>query len=364
MLNEISLKPVDFTSIEYHDSLFQSGFWAYFKAHLEKGSQAFIVGYEDKEFPLVIIQRKINNEYCYIYAPRAPQIDLPEELQGFFLESLSKKLISFIPERTVFIRFDTIWETPYTDKSFFTDDMQWKGPPRSTIREIRMNYFTKEKRIRKAPGDHLPTDTVHIDLTENEDKIFSRMRPNTRNSIRRAYRQDVTVKTCSEEYLPDWYSLYFETAQRKGFKAHEYNYFSRLIRSKNNFKRKVNDQSIVPEFKLLMAFSQKDLLAGMILGIYGNYSYYLFAGSSLIKREYMPNYKLQWKAIETAKGSNCRTYDLFGIPPYRDPNHVQSGLYTFKTGLGGEIIHYRGCWDYPLIDYEYAIVRNREITLQ
>ena len=155
MIDEITLKSVDFTSIEFYDSLFQSGFWAYFKAHIEKGAQTFIVEYEKIKFPLVIIQRRISNEYCYIYAPRAPQIDLPEELQGLFLESLSKKLIPFIPEKTVFIRYDTIWETPYNDESFFTDDMQWKGPPRNTIREIRMNYFTGEKLLRKAPGDHL-----------------------------------------------------------------------------------------------------------------------------------------------------------------------------------------------------------------
>jgi lipid II:glycine glycyltransferase (peptidoglycan interpeptide bridge formation enzyme) len=61
----------------------------------------------------------------------------------------------------------------------------------------------------------------------------------------------------------------------------------------------------------------------------------------------MAPYALQWKAMEDARAAGCLEYDLFGIPPRDDPNHPMAGLYRFKTGFGGTIIHRNGSWDYP-----------------
>jgi lipid II:glycine glycyltransferase (peptidoglycan interpeptide bridge formation enzyme) len=60
----------------------------------------------------------------------------------------------------------------------------------------------------------------------------------------------------------------------------------------------------------------------------------------------MAPYALQWQAIRDAKAANCSSYDFFGIPPNEDPNHPMAGLYRFKTGFGGKIIHRPGSWDY------------------
>jgi lipid II:glycine glycyltransferase (peptidoglycan interpeptide bridge formation enzyme) len=60
----------------------------------------------------------------------------------------------------------------------------------------------------------------------------------------------------------------------------------------------------------------------------------------------MPSFALQWKAMEDAKAAGCTQYDLFGIPPTADPKHPMAGLYLFKTGFGGRIIHRPGSWDF------------------
>ncbi|MFZ0241642.1 MAG: peptidoglycan bridge formation glycyltransferase FemA/FemB family protein [Desulfobacterales bacterium] len=44
----------------------------------------------------------------------------------------------------------------------------------------------------------------------------------------------------------------------------------------------------------------------------------------------------------------------------KDPDHPYSGLYRFKTGFGGKIIHQSGSWDYPLDAAGYKIFRNSE----
>ena len=62
----------------------------------------------------------------------------------------------------------------------------------------------------------------------------------------------------------------------------------------------------------------------------------------------MPNHALQWAAIRMAKKAGCRYYDLFGIPPENDPNHPMYGLFRFKTGFGGDVVHRYGCYDVVL----------------
>ncbi len=353
-MEHLTLTPVDFSKLHFYDSLFQSGFWAYFKSYHEKDADAFIVSYRNRSFPLVTIHRDIGRGHTYTYAPRAPQIDLTEDEQGPFLENLARELVPRLPSSSVFIRFDTIWNSPYDTGNFYTDRNQWEGPPRKRVREIRMNYFTETKNLRKSSTDLLPPDTILLDLEWGEEELFMDMRPNTRNCIRRAAKKGVAVQDASIEYLPEWYSLYLETAHRKKFDYFEYDYFHSLFTSAHSFGMKVSDRYIVPEFHLLLANGGKDILSGMILGIYGNTAYYLYAGSSTHKRDHMPNYRLQWEAIKMAKEIGCRNYDLFGIPPNENPEHRQHGLFRFKTGFGGSIVHNRGCWDYPVKEEEYT----------
>jgi lipid II:glycine glycyltransferase (peptidoglycan interpeptide bridge formation enzyme) len=71
----------------------------------------------------------------------------------------------------------------------------------------------------------------------------------------------------------------------------------------------------------------------------------------------MAPYALQWQAIQDARAAGCTEYDLYGIPPREDPAHPMAGLYRFKTGFGGRIIHRSGSWDYP-----YRSVRKNLFT--
>jgi lipid II:glycine glycyltransferase (peptidoglycan interpeptide bridge formation enzyme) len=69
---------------------------------------------------------------------------------------------------------------------------------------------------------------------------------------------------------------------------------------------------------------------------------------------------LQWEAIKAAKTAGCRTYDFYGIPPVEDPDHPMAGLYRFKTGFGGQLRHYAGCWDIPFRPVLYRLYRLAE----
>jgi lipid II:glycine glycyltransferase (peptidoglycan interpeptide bridge formation enzyme) len=75
---------------------------------------------------------------------------------------------------------------------------------------------------------------------------------------------------------------------------------------------------------------------------HGRQGWYLYGASSNVKRNLMPSYALQWAAMRDLRVEGCLSYDLFGIPPYAEAGHPMFGLYQFKTGFGGRIVHTPG----------------------
>jgi len=112
---------------------------------------------------------------------------------------------------------------------------------------------------------------------------------------------------------------------------------------------------------LYLAEHEGDLLAGIVTLFRGREAVYLYGASSDKKRNLMAPYALQLKAMEDSKAAGCVEYDLFGIPPNEDPSHPMAGLYRFKTGFGGRIIHRSGSWDFPCRPFLYRLFRSAEI---
>ena len=113
-----------------------------------------------------------------------------------------------------------------------------------------------------------------------------------------------------------------------------------------------------PQYRLLLAIHEGEILGGIVVAFYKNQARYLYGASGNQKRNLMPNYALQWRAIQLAIELGCDTYDLFGIPPRYDPRHRFAGLYQFKTGFGGTIVHRHGCWDVVLRLPTYTVFRG------
>ncbi|TAH54877.1 MAG: peptidoglycan bridge formation glycyltransferase FemA/FemB family protein [Treponema sp.] len=355
-------------------SLFQSPFWARFQSLRGIDARMFTVHPEPGiagcdpsgavcdpvgVFPLLVLIREGPAGMRYAYVPRGPEVELEEGERGSFLEQLSLALAPLLEGGIACIRYDTAFDSPYTDRESWSSSGQWKGAPRAQIRELRMNFGTEYRALRKAPRDHLCPDTVILDLRSTEDEILSRMRQTTRNSIRRALKSGAEFRVRGAEWLPEWYRLYRETAERKGFYFDEPEYFFSLL-SCSFAGGRAGAGGLVPRFAVISAEKDGIPLAGCIIAAYGKHGYYMYAGSSTVMRECMPNYGIQLEAIRWLKSQGCETYDLMGVPPNGDPNHSMYGLYTFKTGLGGSLVHYTGCWDWPLDDEQYILFRNAE----
>jgi lipid II:glycine glycyltransferase (peptidoglycan interpeptide bridge formation enzyme) len=247
-----------------------------------------------------------------------------------------------------FLRFDLPWQSPYAREG--------EAEPPNRVRELRMNFGTESRNLRKAPTDVQPTHTLLIDPQQSDKALLAGMRPKTRYNIRLAARRGVVVEDRPHADLAAWYELYRDTMERKGLTVHEYRYFEALFRADEN---EDDDHGAV---RLLLARRGEELLAGMILALYGDYAVYLYGASSQRRRSLMPAYRLQWHAIRTAAEAGCRAYDMFGIPADEHASHPMHGLLRFKTGFGGRRLTRRGCWDYPYSEELYREVTGRELA--
>ena len=78
---------------------------------------------------------------------------------------------------------------------------------------------------------------------------------------------------------------------------------------------------------------------------FGKTAYYLFGGSTDVKRDLMPNYLLHWRAMLDFRALACDRYDWWGVPEEPAADHPWFGLYRFKTGFGGETVRYIGLYE-------------------
>jgi lipid II:glycine glycyltransferase (peptidoglycan interpeptide bridge formation enzyme) len=168
--------------------------------------------------------------------------------------------------------------------------------------------------------------------------------------------------------LDEFYELYTATSKRDGIALHPKAYYRRLFElaaADMGVPRTIEgspraDGRPRADIRLWVARHEGQALAAIVTLFYGEEAVYLYGASGDEKRNLMPAYALQWAAMKAAKESGCLRYDLYGIPPSDDPGHPMAGLYRFKTGFGGDLLHYAGSWDYVYKPLAYAILSMAE----
>ncbi|MEE4197381.1 MAG: peptidoglycan bridge formation glycyltransferase FemA/FemB family protein [Bacteroidales bacterium] len=361
----IERKPTE--SLHRRRVLPQTSYWARVKEKQGYQPRAFTVETEPVSLQkhslkedLLIIIRTIGKEGSVAYIPYGPDIELPEEEQGVFLEELSEALRPYLPSDCIFIRYDLSWASPWQDdEDCYNESGVWLGPPEIRLQELRMNFDTQNWNLRKAPSDILPSHTLFLNLKKDKDELLQSMKSKTRYNIRLSHRKGVRVKDVSADNLWIWHKLYQETAIRNGIAYQDIHHFKTILETR------AEDTASPAEVHMLLAEEEEeeeDPLAALLMVISGGRATYLYGASTTKKRNLMGTYALQWEAICKAKSKGCKEYDFFGISPTPDKAHPMYGLYRFKKGFGGSEYHRQGCWDYPLQEEAYEIYRSVEIS--
>ena len=199
-------------------------------------------------------------------------------------------------------------------------------------------------------------NTIHIDLARPDDDMLMAMSANTRRKIRAAYKKEVTIRAAGLDDLPTLYRLYQVTGQRDGFLIRPFDYYQRAWQT---FMRAGLAHAFIAEY-------QGKAIAQLILFHFGRKCWYFYGASSNEERNRMPNYALQWEAIQWAKSQGYAIYDMWGAPDVFDESDRLWGVYRFKRGFRGQVIRYIGAWDYaprPLLYRAYAEIMPRLLQM-
>jgi lipid II:glycine glycyltransferase (peptidoglycan interpeptide bridge formation enzyme) len=139
--------------------------------------------------------------------------------------------------------------------------------------------------------------------------------------------------------------MYAETSVRDGF----------VIRPEEYYLRVWNYFMDAGMAEVLLAEVSGEMIAGLILFFTGSRAWYLYGMSRQTQREKMPNYLLQWRAMQTARDHGCTNYDLWGAPDQFTEDGPMWGVFRFKEGLGGQVVRFIGAWDYAARPNLYRI---------
>lgn len=344
----------------------QTEFWASFKgAHgwtpyyfrVKEGKIELISSQEDvppselsADNLLTVLVREFSlkvKRFSIAYIPMAPEY--PDDrnvdsLQKDFLSSLESTAIllkPFLPKNTICIRFD-----PAVDFNSCEERDEWNQ---------KASFICKKLSIKKAPVAIQPPDTTILSLNKNEDEILASMKSKWRYNIRLASKKGVAVtKHFAQDAdfnnaFEEFYALFEQTSRRDGVSFHQKSYYLDLLkRGAPDSEKSSSENKRKPLITLYLAKHEGEPLAGIITLFCGREAVYLYGASGNIKRNLMPAYLLQWTAIQDAKKYGCPVYDFYGMPPTDDEKHPMHGLYLFKTGFGGAIVHRPGSYDAQL----------------
>jgi lipid II:glycine glycyltransferase (peptidoglycan interpeptide bridge formation enzyme) len=348
----LRVEPAGLEVLAANRSLLQSRFWAEFRRRLGWEPRAFRVEAGGRGLGLLVLVRPLPLRQRLAYVPHGPETPGPELENGPFLAALAAALRPHL-KGCLFLRYDLPWAGEREGEEAAS------GACEAGLRAAG---------LRKAPMDIQPPDTVILDLGYEEESLLAAMKAKTRYNIGLAAKKGVRVEEGGAADLPAWYELYRQTARRDRIALHDYEYYRRQFELAQGGagagprSGAGSNAGAAPELKLLLARHEGDLLAGILVAVHGRAATYLYGASSDAKRNLMPAYALQWEAIRLARRRGCLTYDLFGIPPSADPSHPMYGLYRFKTGFGGRMVHRPGCWDFAYRRAGYAAYAAAELA--
>ncbi len=229
-----------------------------------------------------------------------------------------------------------------------------------------------------APMHLLAEHLWLLKLDRSEEEILMAMRKTTRNLIRRAEKEGVTIEESTDPLndLDHFIRLHDETRKRHHFTPYTNAFFRAQVKHFST-NQPINQSTNQPQVILYLAKYQGDVISASIHMHCGNETSYHHGASSSAHHKIPASYLLQWRAICDAKRRGDRVYNFWGIAPQSEQRpfegadrsheglrlpkqHPFSGVTLFKTGFGGEVMNLAHCMDVPLSP-RYHVTRAIEI---
>jgi lipid II:glycine glycyltransferase (peptidoglycan interpeptide bridge formation enzyme) len=182
-----------------------------------------------------------------------------------------------------------------------------------------------------------------IDLAQTESALWGDLRPTTRNLVRRARKEGITVEAGTLEDLDAFYTIMQQTAARAGF----------IIRSADTYRAVLEAFAPSGSASLLFArLADGTPAAAKIVLRAGGLVIPPYSGMTDEGARLSANRLLEWEAIRSEAEAGARTYDMWGL--------AHPGIALYKAGFGGREVSYIGTFDLPTLPLlRDAVVRAR-----
>ena len=242
------------------------------------------------------------------------------------------------------------------------------------------------------------------------DQIYKEMKPNTRNTIRKAEKFGITVNEIAYDELDRFQSIMEETGARKGFHVRNLSYFQemyKLFHDKNEIKyfiteldlkayierltkeksekeeklsslsdAKYNDgqkknlnneiasiNKRITESNKIRKDTGKDVitLSGSMFMLIQPEVIYLSSGNYEEYMNFNSQYLIQWELIKYGIENGFKKHNFYGIPAHINEHPKDYGIYEFKRGFNGYVEELIGefalpiTWHYKLFDIIHKI---------
>ena len=344
----------------------------------------------------------------FLYIPRGYVIDFSNlELLKTFTEALKKYAKK---QRAIFIKIDP--DIKYIDRD--PEGNPLSEPNDQLVRDLSNLGYKHLGFAQDFESTIQPRYTFRLDLAPDVATLSKNAHSKTRYNLKIAQKRGIEIVEGTRDDLKIFANIMNVTGSRNGFLTRPLSYFEdmydalhptgkcRLYLARLNTekaleaivseqktaqqaasnlqsqlqqdelpdkKRQKLENKLAPELKKLENLSAQleemqklyekhpegIYMSGIITTYFGNKAWYLYGASDDVYREFMPNYLIQWHALNNAKEEGYEIYDFFGISGRTDAEDPLHGLYRFKKGFGGEFTEFVGEFDLVVDPLMYGI---------
>jgi lipid II:glycine glycyltransferase (peptidoglycan interpeptide bridge formation enzyme) len=232
---------------------------------------------------------------------------------------------------------------------------------------------------------------------KDEEQIMKEMKPNTRNTIRKAEKFGISVNEISYDELDRFQSIMEETSKRKGFSNRKLSYYQemyKLFHDRNEVKffitelnlkkyvdglkiemkekedkinslsdAKYNDgakknltneiasfEKRIKESEEIIKSTGNDVitLSGSMFMLIKPEVIYLSSGNYEEYMKFNSQYLIQWELIKYGIENGFKKHNFYGIPENINEHPKDYGIYEFKRGFNGYVEELIGEYELPI----------------
>jgi lipid II:glycine glycyltransferase (peptidoglycan interpeptide bridge formation enzyme) len=160
-----------------------------------------------------------------------------------------------------------------------------------------------------------------LNLSENEDEIFSSFKANTKRNIKRAINNEVRVEVCRTlDSIKEFYRLNCMTRKRHGLPPQPFHFF-----------KKVYEHIISQNLGIvILASHEKTFIAGAVFFHFGENAFFKYGASDKNFHHLRPNNLIMWEVIKWYSQNGYKSICFGRTEP------ENNGLRRFKSGWGAK----------------------------